>query len=131
MAVSPAGRLRVRNVHAAVDCGDVVNTDSAAAQIEGGVVFGLSAAMVGEITIEGGRVVESNFGDHRMIRLADAPDVQVAFIRAGERLGGLGEPGVPPVAPAVTNAIFAATGIRVRNLPIKNRDLSRTGESAP
>ena len=131
VAVSPAGRLRVRNVHAAVDCGDVVNTDGAAAQIEGGVVFGLSAAMVGEITIEGGRVVESNFGDHRMIRMVDAPDVQVAFIRSGERLGGLGEPGVPPVAPAVTNAIFAATGIRVRNLPIKNRDLSRTGESAP
>ena len=125
VAVSPAGRLRVRNVHAAVDCGDVVNPDSAAAQIEGGVIFGLSAALVGEITIAEGRVVESNFGDHRMIRMADAPDVQVEFIRSGERLGGLGEPGVPPVAPAVTNAVFAATGIRVRDLPIANQDLSR------
>ena len=125
VAVLPAGRLRVRNVHAAVDCGDVVNTDSAAAQIEGGVIFGLSAALVGEITIEGGRVAESNFGDHRMIRMADAPDVQVEFIHSGERLGGLGEPGVPPVAPAVTNAIFAATGIRVRDLPIEKQDLSR------
>ena len=124
VAVSPRGRLRVRSVHAAVDCGDVVNPDSAAAQIEGGVVFGLSAALVGEITIAEGRVAESNFGDHRMIRMADAPDVQVEFIRSGERLGGLGEPGVPPAAPAVTNAVFAATGIRVRDLPIGNHDLS-------
>ena len=124
VAVSPEGRVRVRNVHAVVDCGDVVNPDSAAAQIEGGVIFGLSAAMVGEISIAGGRVVESNFSDHRMIRMADAPDVEVEFIRSGHRLGGLGEPGVPPVAPAVTNAIFAATGIRVRDLPIEKQDLS-------
>ena len=125
VAVSPQGKLRVRNVYAAVDCGDVVNTDSAVAQIEGGVIFGLSAAMVAEITIGEGRVLESNFHDHQMIRIADAPNVEVAFIHSGERLGGLGEPGIPPVAPAVTNAIYAATGIRVRDLPIKNHDLSR------
>ena len=125
VAVSPEGRLRVKAVYCAVDCGDVVNTDTAAAQAEGGIVFGLSAALVGEITIDRGRVVQRNFRDYQMIRLADAPDIRVAFIRSDARLGGMGEPCVPPVAAAVANAIFAATGIRVRDLPLKNRDLSR------
>ena len=123
VAVTREGRLRVMNMYAAVDCGDVVNTDTATAQVEGGIIFGLSAAMVAEITIAGGRVVESNFQDHRMIRLADAPAVSVEFIRSGERLGGLGEPGVTPVAPALTNAIYAATGVRVRTLPVGNQVL--------
>ena len=125
VAVTPEGRLRVRNLYAAVDCGDVVNTDTATAQVEGGIIFGLSATLVAEITIAGGRVVESNFQDHRMIRLADAPVVSVEFIRSGERLGGLGEPGVTPVAPALTNAIYAATGVRVRTLPVGNQVLER------
>ena len=125
VVVTPEGRLRVQNMYAAVDCGDVVNTDTATAQVEGGIIFGLSAAMVAEITIAGGRVVESNFQDHRMIRLADAPAVSVEFIRSGERLGGLGEPGVTPVAPALTNAIYAATGVRVRTLPVGNQVLER------
>ena len=123
VAVSPEGVLRVKHIYAVVDCGDVVNTDAATAQVEGGIVFGLSAAMRGEITIAGGRIVQSNFHDHEMIHLADAPAISVEFIRSGHAIGGLGEPGVPPVASAVTNAIFAATGIRVRRLPIKNNDL--------
>jgi isoquinoline 1-oxidoreductase beta subunit len=130
VTVSPEGKLRVRHVFAAVDCGDVVNTDSAKAQVEGGVIFGLSAAMVGEITIAEGRVVQRNFRDHQMIHLADAPQISVEFIRSDAHLGGLGEPAVPPIAPAVTNAIFAATGIRVRDLPIKNQPLSRRSTSS-
>jgi isoquinoline 1-oxidoreductase beta subunit len=124
VAVSPDGKLRVRSMFAVVDCGSVVNTDSAAAQVEGGIIFGLSAALLGEITIEEGRIKQRNFTDHQMIRLRDAPQISVEFIRSDARPGGLGEPCVPPVAPAVANAIFAATGIRVRDLPIKNHDLS-------
>jgi isoquinoline 1-oxidoreductase beta subunit len=125
VAVTPEGRLRVRDVFAVVDCGDVVNTDSATAQAEGGIIFGLSAALVGEITIAEGRVVQRNFRDHLMIHLADAPRITVEFIKTDRRPGGLGEPCVPPIAAAVANAVFSATGIRVRDLPIKNTPLSR------
>jgi isoquinoline 1-oxidoreductase beta subunit len=124
VAVSPEGVLRVTQVFAAVDCGDVVNTDAATAQVEGGIIFGLSAAWLGEITIAEGRVVEGNFHDYEMIRLAQAPRISVEFIPSGADLGGLGEPGVPPIAAAVTNAIFAARGIRVRTLPIRNTSLA-------
>ncbi|MBZ5560189.1 MAG: molybdopterin-dependent oxidoreductase [Acidobacteriia bacterium] len=125
VAVSPEGRLKVLNVYAAVDCGDVINVDSATAQVEGGIVFALSAALLSEITIKEGRVVEKNFRDYPMIHLADAPKVTTAFLRSGAPLGGLGEPGVPPLAPALVNAIHAATGIRVRELPIKNTSLRK------
>ncbi|HYM34492.1 MAG TPA: molybdopterin cofactor-binding domain-containing protein, partial [Steroidobacteraceae bacterium] len=118
VSVDAKGQPRVRRVVAAVDCGDVVNPDSGAAQIEGGIVFGLSAALFGEISIDKGAVVQSNFNDHPMARMADAPQIEVHFIASHARRGGLGEPGVPPIAPAVTNAIFAATGNRIRTLPI-------------
>jgi isoquinoline 1-oxidoreductase beta subunit len=126
VAVSPEATVKVKHVFAAVDCGQVVNPDTATAQVEGGICFGLSAALVGAITVDKGQVVESNFWDHEMIRLADAPAVSVSFIESLEAPGGLGEPGVAPVAAAVTNAIFAATGVRVRELPIKNTKLART-----
>jgi isoquinoline 1-oxidoreductase beta subunit len=123
VAISLEGRLKVPHVYAAVDCGDVVNMDSATAQVEGGIIFALSAALLSEITIKQGRVVEKNFRDYPMIHIADAPKITTAFIRSDAHLGGLGEPAVPPLAPALVNAIHAATGIRVRELPIKKTPL--------
>ena len=125
VAVSPEGRLRVLNVYAAVDCGDVVNLDSATAQVEGGIVFALSAALLSEITIAQGRIVQQNFRDYPMIHIADAPKVVTAFVRSDAPLGGLGEPCVPPLAPALANAVYAACGARVRELPIRNTPLKR------
>lgn len=113
------GRVQVHRVCAAVDCGDVINPDTATAQVEGGIIFGLSAALFNEVTIAGGRVAQTNFHDLPMPKLADAPSVSVEFIRSGAALGGLGEPGVPPVAPAIANAVFALTGKRVRTLPVR------------
>lgn len=112
-------RIKVHNVWAAVDCGRVINPDTAAAQIEGGIVFGLSAALFSEITIRDGRVAQSNFLDYPLPKLADAPRIAVEFIDSNAELGGLGEPGVPPIAPAIANAVFAVTGRRMRSLPLK------------
>jgi isoquinoline 1-oxidoreductase beta subunit len=111
--------IKVHKVFAAVDCGDLVNPDTGAAQIEGGIVFGLTAALHGEITIGQGRVTQANFNDYPMLKLADSPRVTLEFIRSGATLGGLGEPGVPPIAPAVANAVFAITGKRLRKLPLQ------------
>jgi isoquinoline 1-oxidoreductase beta subunit len=113
------GGIRVYRVDAAVDCGLVVNPEQAAAQIEGGVIFGLSAALFQEITVRGGAVEQRSFPDYEMIRLADAPTVNVAFLESDAVMGGLGEPGVPPIAPAVANAVFALTGRRLRTLPLR------------
>lgn len=117
--VTPDGRLMVHQIVAAVDCGEAIHPDNAVAQIEGGIVFGLSAAVFNGITIENGRVVQGNFHDYPMPKLADTPRIRVEFIDSDAMLGGLGEPGVPPVAPAVANAVFAATGRRLRQLPLQ------------
>jgi len=90
--------------------------------MEGGIVFGLSAALFGEITFEKGRVQQSNFHDYPMLRMHEMPEVDVHIIPSTEKMGGCGEPGVPPVAPALANAIFAATGKRIRRLPIRPED---------
>jgi isoquinoline 1-oxidoreductase beta subunit len=111
--------VRVHRVSCAVDCGTAVNPSSIRAQFEGGVIFGLSAAALGEITIAAGRVQQSNFHDYPLVRMAQAPQIDVEILESpAEAIGGIGEPPVPPVAPAVANAIFAATGARIRRLPL-------------
>jgi isoquinoline 1-oxidoreductase beta subunit len=121
--VDSDGTVHVHRIVAAVDCGRVVNPDTVKAQIEGGIVFGLTAALKTEITLEKGRVQQRNFHDYPMVRMFESPEIEVHIVPSSEKPTGVGEPGVPPVAPAVANAIFAATGKRVRRLPIKPEDL--------
>ena len=122
-SVDKQGRVRVHRVVGAIDCGPVVNPDTIRAQIEGGAVFALTAALYGEITLEKGRVQQGNFHQYEMLRMNEMPEVEAHIVPSEERMGGVGEPGVPPVAPALANAIFAATGKRVRTLPIRPQDL--------
>jgi len=121
VSVNREGAIRVHRVTCAVDCGTAINPDIVRQQMEGGIIFGLSAALYGEITLEDGAVRESNFHDYRLLRLADSPDIDVHIVPSTEPPSGVGEPGVPPIAPAVANAVFAATGQRLRTLPLKPR----------
>jgi len=118
VSVADDGAVTVHRVVCAVDCGQPVNVGQIEAQIQGGVVFGLSAALYGEITLAAGRVVQGNFDSYRVVRLPQSPHVEVHIVPSSEPIGGTGEPGVPPIAPAVCNAIFAVTGKRIRRLPI-------------
>jgi isoquinoline 1-oxidoreductase beta subunit len=113
------GRIRVHRVVCAVDCGPVVNPDGVEAQMQSGIVFGLSAALYGEITFRDGRVEQSNFHDYPVLRMLEMPRVEVHVARSNEKMGGVGEPGTPPIAPAVANALFALTGTRLRRLPLR------------
>jgi isoquinoline 1-oxidoreductase beta subunit len=119
VSVDNTGAVRVHRMVCAIDCGQVVNPDSVKAQMEGGIIFGLTAALKDEITLAGGRVQQRNFHDYPMLRINEAPEIEVYIVPSTEHPTGVGEPGVPPVAPAVANAIFAATGKRVRKLPIR------------
>jgi isoquinoline 1-oxidoreductase beta subunit len=113
------GGFRVDRVVCAVDCGIAVNPDVIRAQMEGGIGYGLSAALHGAITLKDGRVEQSNFHDYRPLRINEMPRVEVHIVPSTEKPTGVGEPGVPPIAPAVANALAAATGQRLRNLPLK------------
>jgi isoquinoline 1-oxidoreductase subunit beta len=119
--VSKDGEVKVRRVVCAVDCGQIVNPDTIVAQMEGGIIFGISAALWGEITLKGGRVEQHNFNDYRVLRINETPLIEVHLVKNTEAPGGIGEPGTVGIAPAVTNAIFAATGKRIRKLPIKTQ----------
>ena len=123
VSVAKTGQVKVHRVVCAVDCGQVVNPDTVAAQMESSIVYGLSAALYGEITLKAGRVQQRNFNDQKVLRMNEMPKVEVYIIPSTESHGGVGEPGTPPIAPAVVNAIFAATGKRIRTLPIKAEEL--------
>jgi isoquinoline 1-oxidoreductase subunit beta len=125
VTVAKDGTLKIDRIVVAVDCGQVVNPDMLEAQVQGGVVFGLTSALYDEITVEKGEVQQSNFDNYPVIRIADAPRVEVHIIPSHEAPGGIGEPGVPSTAPAVANAIFAATRKRLRRLPFQTKELAQ------
>jgi isoquinoline 1-oxidoreductase beta subunit len=125
VSVDDNGNVRVQRVVCAVDCGAVVNPDNIAAQMEGGIVFGLTAALKAGVTIEDGRVQQSNFHDYPILQMSEMPVVEVHIIESDNPPTGIGEMGVPPIAPAVANAVYAATGIRVRHIPIRPEDLKK------
>jgi len=121
VSVSKTGDVRVHRVVCAVDCGTIVNPDTVKAQMESGIIFGITAALFGEITIKDGRVEQSNFNNYRMLRINEAPVIDVHLVKSSEPPGGVGEPGTSAVMPAVANAIFEATGKRIRKLPVKDQ----------
>jgi len=118
VSVAGDGAVRVHRVVCAMDCGVVVNPAGVEAQVQSAIIYGLTAALYGEITLDRGRVTQSNFTDYRMLGLAECPELEVHLVRSDAAPGGVGEAGLPPVAPAVCNAIFAGTGKRIRKLPI-------------
>ncbi len=123
VSVGKDGQPRVTRVVCALDCGVVVNPDTVKAQVEGGIMFGLAAALYGEITVKDGRVEQSNFDSYQVLRINEAPAIEVHIIDSQEKPGGMGEPGTSALAPAVVNAIYAATGKRLRKLPINTDEL--------
>jgi isoquinoline 1-oxidoreductase beta subunit len=118
VTVAPDGKVKVDKVTCAVDCGHTVNPDTIRAQVEGGINFGLTAALWGEVTLDKGQIVQSNFNDYRPMRISEAPVVETVIIASNEASGGIGEPPCSAAAPALANAVFAATGKRIRRLPI-------------
>ena len=123
--VTKDGKLSIPRVTMAVDAGTVVNPDRVKAQMEGAIIYAMSAANFGEITAKDGRIQQSNFDTYKVARITNAPrEVNVHLVESTAPPGGAGEPGVPPFAPALCNAIFAATGKRVRSLPVSQHDLS-------
>ena len=113
------GKIKVHRMVCAVDCGQYVNPGIIAAQIEGGAIFGASAALFQELTFENGRLQQTNFNTFPVMRMNECPEIETYIVESNEKSGGIGEPGVPCAAPAIANALYAATGKRVRRLPIR------------
>ncbi len=120
-----AGEITLRRVTSVVDTGLVVNPDTVVAQLQGGLVFGLTAALYGEITLKKGRVQQSNFHDYPMLRMNQVPSIEVHLIRNGEAPGGIGETGTTAAAPALRNALYAATGVALRRMPVDRTRLAK------
>jgi CO/xanthine dehydrogenase Mo-binding subunit len=112
------GQVKVHKITCVIDCGQTVNPRIVESQLESGIIYGLSAALWGDITLRNGRVQQRNFNEYRVLRLNETPEIEIHIVPSNAAPGGIGETGVPPVAPAVCNAIFAATGNRLRRLPI-------------
>jgi isoquinoline 1-oxidoreductase beta subunit len=130
VSLLPDGALRVHRVVCAIDCGSVINPDTVASQLEGAVIFGLSAALYGRITIRDGAVEQRSFEDYRILTLRDSPEIEIHILPSRRAPGGVGEPGVPPIAPAIANALFAATSTRIRSLPLAPALLLRRAAAA-
>jgi len=118
------GKMRVERVVCVADAGFAMHRDAFIAQMESGIIYGLTAALYGEITIKNGAVEQHNFHDHKMLRMDETPVIETYIINSHEKMGGAGEPSTPVIAPALVNALFNATGKRIRKLPIRNFDLS-------
>jgi isoquinoline 1-oxidoreductase beta subunit len=123
--VSKDGAVRVHRVVCAVDCGTVVNPDTVQAQIQSGIIFGTTAALYGEITLKDGRVEQTNFDTYQILRMNEAPAIEVHIVKSLESPGGMGETGTSAIVPAISNAIFAATGKRLRKMPVESRLLKQ------
>ena len=124
VSVSGEGKVKVHRIVIAIDCGHAVNPSQISAQVEGSVAYGLSAALYGECTVDNGRMVELNFHNYRILRLAEMPKIETVIVPSYDFWGGVGEPTICVVTPAVLNAVFAATGKPVRSLPLKNVKLA-------
>jgi isoquinoline 1-oxidoreductase beta subunit len=125
ISLDQKGHVKIHKMVCAVDCGLAVNPDGVRAQMESGIIFGITMALYGAIDIEKGMVQQSNFHDYRIARMHEAPAIEVHIVESTDKMGGAGEPCVPPAAPAIANAIFAATGKRLRNLPFGNINLNK------
>ena len=123
VSISTGGELTVHQVNVAIDCGPAVNPDAVEAQMQGAVAMGLSLAKYGRITLSDGAVEQGNFDDYPVVRMSEMPKFNLRILQGNDVPTGIGEPGVPPTMPAVTNAIFAATGRRIRDLPLVGQDL--------